>query len=167
MPLQNKSIGAVITQVISSVMGGDSPLTIRFISAWAGLKNCGNLLQNKMQVGDDGGTLIGFTSLDGPIPHGSVNPDSIGGVKIYRLSVDTSNNLVELKMGITGTEQIAGINNVSFNFQEFGSITLAWNSNVNLVDGYSISQSDQSAIDFTNYMARINKLNTSYTAVLS
>jgi len=160
MPLQQTVIGAVIVPVITTVFGGDS-FILKAIRGWAGLKNCGNLFEYKIDAENDGANLVGVRLVASGSPFGVIDNSFLSGEQIFQITVNTALDRPVVRMGAAGITQIVGINNIEMDIQGFGKITLVWNVNPASVDSYSIIETDPLAISLSNFFAKIDGQRTS------
>jgi len=130
-----------------------------FIAGWTGLENCGNLLTEKIDIGNNGNTVYG-ASVGAAPPYGNLNGAQIAGLDVYRISVDSVLQVPALGM-VDGTQQIPGVIAITLNFQSYGLITLDWDG-TNLI--YTLNGGAE-AQAFSAYVIRLNGQRSSYDVI--
>jgi len=144
------SAGIGIGIIYTKLVGG----LARAIGGFTGLINCGNLLTEKLDVGNNGNTVYGASIGQG---YGNLNGATIAGLPIYRIAVDSVLQVPVLAMG-DGTQQIPGVIDITLNFQSYGIITLDWDG-TNLI--YTKNGGAESAA-FSAYIISLFGQRTSY-----
>lgn len=137
---------------------GGYPLFSKGLRGWTGLKSCGSLLADSLDVGNDGVSLYG---VDNTAVWGASSLLNIGGLAFVRLACDVSSGLENIVLALgDGTQQMPGISTITVTFQSYGDIVLPWEGAV--IGTYSTLDAN-----FAAYMMSLDGQRTSFNYEVS